>query len=487
MAFLKAFVVLCMLAAADGFATSLRPAVQRTQLRSPFSDPTLSPRALPGRLYSVTVPSPFTPGLGLSQALSKAFSPLRALALLFSAVILRMRGKIAAKVQDMESGWTKRGSGGGFRRTVEVWGFAIGYIMKCVSRGHRGHRGHRGRARGGCVVFADLGAVGCYRMYILFKVQKLKKDKPLEFSAAQTEIAKILTLKLLELGPTFIKLGQLLSTRIDVLPREFINELALLQDQVPGFDGEVAVAIIERELGRPIDQIYDTFERTPIAAASLGQVHRATLGGQEFAVKVQRQGLKELFDMDLKNIKVLARILDKVDPKTDGAQRDWLSIYDESAKLLYREIDYKLEAENAIRFRDNFATVPWIKVPEVYTNMTTTNMVTMEYVPGIKINNIEKIEEAGIDRELLAKRSAESYLMQICRHGFFHCDPHPGNVACDAQQGGRLIYYDFGMMDELKPQVRADWSFYKPSPDKYFYFCLVVVIILVLHTVFLYL
>jgi hypothetical protein len=252
-------------------------------------------------------------------------------------------------------------------------------------------------------------------------VEKLKKGDPAIYSKAKKEIAIRLRDKLLELGPTFIKLGQLLSTRIDVLPREYSDALILLQDQVPGFPGDQAVSIIEQQFGKPITELYDTFDRKPLAAASLGQVHEATLNGKKLAVKVQRQGLKRLFDMDLKNIKVLAIILDKLDPKSDGAQRDWVSIYEESARLLYKEINYEAEAINSIRFRENFADVPWVKVPEVYLNMTTTSMITMEFVPSIKINDIEKIEAAGIDREVLAKRSAESYLTQLCRHGFFHC------------------------------------------------------------------
>ena len=282
---------------------------------------------------------------------------------------------------------------------------------------------------------------------------KVQKDKSEKYSEMQQELA-ILRDKILALGPTFIKLGQLLSTRIDVLPQVYINALAVLQDKVPGFSGDVAVQIIEEQFGKPITELYDTFNTESIAAASLGQVHLATKDGKQLAVKIQRQGLKKLFDQDLKNIKVLALLLDKFDPKNDGAARDWCSIYDESARLLYREINYKFEAENGIRFGENFKDTPWVKVPEFYPELTSEQVVTMEYVPGIKINDIPKIEKAGIDRELLSKRSAEAYLTQVCRHGFFHCDPHPGNVACDAEEGGRLIFYDFGMMDELKPEVK---------------------------------
>ena len=193
----------------------------------------------------------------------------------------------------------------------------------------------------------------------------MKKGDPVKYSEAKTKIAVILRDKLLDLGPTFIKLGQLLSTRIDILAREYIDALVLLQDNVPGFSGDIAVSIIETELGRPIDEIFDSFNKTSLAAASLGQVHTAFLNGKKVAVKIQRQGLKKLFDMDLKNIKVLAKILDKLDPKADGAQRDWVSIYDESARLLYKEINYEQEALNCIRFKENFAGNPWIKVPEV--------------------------------------------------------------------------------------------------------------------------
>ena len=336
-------------------------------------------------------------------------------------IIKNKAKEIAALVSDkvMESGWSSRAQSGSFRRGVELWVFAVKFFVRWV------------------------------------RAERLKKDpNPEVFAEAQESLARVLRDKLLVLGPAFIKLGQLLSTRIDVLPRAYIKALEVLQDQVPGFSGDDAKRIIEREYGRPMSEVFDTFNTTPIAAASLGQVHVATKGGKTLAVKVQRPGLKELFDVDLNNIRTLAKVLDKVDPKTDGAARDWVSIFEESARLLYKEIDYKAEALNCIRFKNNFKNIPWVKVPEVNLNLTTERVVVMEYVPGIKINDLAKIDEAGIDRKLLAKRSAEAYLTQLCRHGFFHCDPHPGNVACDAELGGRLIFYDFGMMDELKTGVR---------------------------------
>mmetsp|Transcript_10521 Transcript_10521/g.23356 ORF Transcript_10521/g.23356 Transcript_10521/m.23356 type:complete len:700 (+) Transcript_10521:107-2206(+) len=369
------------------------------------------------RRLAVSRPSIADSTVMLGRLITQSLTPMRALALILAGALIRLRLSVRDRLREVSKWWSSRG-GGSFERSLKLWGFSIFFLFK------------------------------------YYRVERLKTGDKAVYSAAQTAAARYLTLKLLELGPTFIKVGQVMSTRIDVLPEEYINELCLLQDQVPGFPGDLAVSIIERELGRPIDQLYDSFDRNPIAAASLGQVHRATLNGRQLAVKVQRQGLKDLFDMDMKNIKVLAQLMNRLDPKAEGASSDWVSICDESARLLYREIDYNMEAQNGIRFRENFANVPWVRVPEVFPNMTTGTILTMEYVPGIKINNIEKIEEAGIDRELLAKRSAESYLTQICRHGFFHCDPHPGNVACDAVEGGRLIYYDFGMMDELRPDVK---------------------------------
>lgn len=145
--------------------------------------------------------------------------------------------------------------------------------------------------------------------------------------------------------------------------------------------------------------------------------------------------------------------MERLDPKTDGTARDWVAIYEESAKLLYEEIDYFQEGKNADRFRNNFKNVKWVKVPIVYWDRTSTRILTMEYCPGVKISEKTQLAEKGIDIAKLAERSGKSYLTQLLRHGFFHCDPHPGNISVDVATGN-IIYYDFGMMAEIDPEVK---------------------------------
>lgn len=284
-------------------------------------------------------------------------------------------------------------------------------------------------------------------------------------------LAKWLKEGLLKLGPTFIKIGQQFSTRVDILAQEYVDQLAELQDQVPPFESETALKIVEEDLGAPVGQIFDQFDPDPIAAASLGQVHRAVLRGEEVVVKVQRPGLKELFDIDLKNLRVIAENLQKLDPKSDGAKRDWVAIYDECASVLYQEIDYSQEGANAERFANNFKDLDYVKVPKIYWELTTPQVLTMEYVPGIKINRIAALDQLGVDRKRLAQYAVESYLEQILRHGFFHADPHPGNIAVDDENGGRLIFYDFGMMGSISSNIReglleAFYGVYEKDPDK---------------------
>lgn len=257
---------------------------------------------------------------------------------------------------------------------------------------------------------------------------------------------------LLELGPTFIKLGQLFSTRSDLFPTEYVEELAKLQDKVPAFSYEQAEAIVEADFGRRVEELFRSFDPVAIAAASLGQVHKAQLhSGEEVVVKVQRPGLKRLFGIDLAIAKTIAHYFQN-HPKW-GRGRDWLGIYDECYKILYEEIDYINEGRNADTFRRNFRGKKWVKVPRVYWRYSSHRVLTLEYVPGIKISHYEALEAAGLDRKVLAQLGAEAYLRQLLNHGFFHADPHPGNIAVSPE--GALIFYDFGMMGRIRTDVRV--------------------------------
>eukprot|EP00614_Pseudopedinella_elastica_P002160 CAMPEP_0172611906 /NCGR_PEP_ID=MMETSP1068-20121228/31538_1 /TAXON_ID=35684 /ORGANISM="Pseudopedinella elastica, Strain CCMP716" /LENGTH=804 /DNA_ID=CAMNT_0013415995 /DNA_START=13 /DNA_END=2427 /DNA_ORIENTATION=+ len=321
--------------------------------------------------------------------------------------------------EQLEAGWAKRGSGSSLRRNVEVWKFGV----KCALR--------------------------------VLKANKVGGDDEAARKAAATEAATFIRDGLVRLGPTFVKLGQVVSTRTDIFSDAYIQVLKTLQDDVPAFSGARAREIVAAELGLSggVEERFSDFSPEPIAAASLGQVHTAMYKGNKVAVKVQRAGLKELFDVDLKNLKKLAVLLDKFDPKSDGADRDWVSIYDESARLLYLEIDYLNEIKNTERFREEFASrTPWVRTPEVFKDLSTPRVLVMEFVESLKLTDIKQIESLGLDKEMLAKRAADSFLDQVVRAGYFHCDPHPGNLAVDKQ--GNLVYYDYGMMDELTPTVR---------------------------------
>ncbi len=257
---------------------------------------------------------------------------------------------------------------------------------------------------------------------------------------------------MLELGPTFIKVGQLFSTRADLFPKEYVEELSKLQDEVPSFPFEQVNAIIEGEFGRPLKRIFQFFDPTPIAAASLGQVHRAQLNtGEEVVVKVQRPGLDKLFRLDLDILRGIAQYLQN-HPRYGRGGREWVMIYDECAKILFQEIDYLNEGRNADTFRRNFRDSKEICAPKVYWRYATPRVLTLEYLPGIKISNYEALEAAGLDRSALARIGAKSYLQQLLNDGFFHADPHPGNLA--VRPDGALIFYDFGMMGEILPGTK---------------------------------
>ena len=256
---------------------------------------------------------------------------------------------------------------------------------------------------------------------------------------------------LLELGPTFIKLGQLFSTRADLFPIEYVEELSKLQDKVPAFNYEKVEAIVEEDLGKKVEELYRSFDPIPLAAASLGQVHKAQLKtGEEVVVKVQRPGLKKLFEIDLAILKGIARYFQN-HPKW-GRGRDWLGIYEECCRILWLEIDYLNEGRNADTFRRDFRGYDWVMVPRVYWRYAAPRVLTLEYVPGIKISNYEALEASGLDRKVLAKLGAKAYLHQLLGNGFFHADPHPGNIAVSPE--GALIFYDFGMMGQITSNLR---------------------------------
>lgn len=255
----------------------------------------------------------------------------------------------------------------------------------------------------------------------------------------------------LDLGPTFIKVGQLFSTRADLFPIEYVEELSKLQDRVPAFEREKVEAIIEQDLGKKVNELYKSFDPIPLAAASLGQVHRAQLhSGEEVVVKVQRPGLRQLFTIDLDILKGITRYFQN--HPDWGRGRDWMGIYEECCRILWEEIEYLNEGRNADQFRRNFRNEEWVKVPRVYWRYASPRVLTLEYLPGIKISHYEALEAAGLERKLLAQLGAKAYLMQILNNGFFHADPHPGNIAVSPD--GSLIFYDFGMMGQIQPITR---------------------------------
>jgi len=257
---------------------------------------------------------------------------------------------------------------------------------------------------------------------------------------------------LLDLGPTFIKIGQALSTRADLLPMEYVKALQTLQDQVPAFPSRTAIAIIEAELGQSLNTLFRDFDEEPIAAASLGQVHRARLHtGEDIVIKVQRPGLDSLFTLDFKAVQNLIRFCQSTMAWTKQYELD--EIYQEFFNVLYREIDYVQEGKHADRFRENFRNYPRIRAPKIYWQYTTRRVLAMEYLPGIKINDRQSLEACGIDPKELNKLGISSYLKQLLQDGFFQADPHPGNLAVSQQ--GDLIFYDFGMMSEVKPLAKG--------------------------------
>ncbi len=282
--------------------------------------------------------------------------------------------------------------------------------------------------------------------------------------ARMRRIAREFRLLAIEMGGVLIKLGQFLSARVDVLPLEVTQELSGLQDEVPPEPLGAILAVIGRELG-PVDQLFEFFDESVQAAASLGQVHRARLaGGEPVVVKVQRPGIEALIGVDLAAVRVVARWVGRYPPIR--RRMNLLALLDEFARTLYEELDYLAEARNAETFAANFAWDPLIYIPAPYWTHTTRRVLTLEDVGSIKIVDFAAIEAAGIARSAVAQRLFRAYLKQIFYDGFFHADPHPGNLfvhPLDWQTDndglpGRpfyLVFVDFGMVGRVTPAVKA--------------------------------
>ena len=265
-------------------------------------------------------------------------------------------------------------------------------------------------------------------------------------TASQPKLAEQLRKTITALGPTYIKVGQALSTRPDLVRVDFLEELTKLQDQLPPFGNEQAFAIIESELGKPVNSLYRTISPDPIAAASLGQVYKATLfTGEEVAVKVQRPNLIPMLTLDLFILRWIAGWLGPILPLNLGNSLE--AIVDEFGLKLFEEINYAHEATNAERFAGYFKDDPYVKVPCIYRQFSTHRVLTLEWINGIKLNEIDQIKAAGLNTDSLVRIGVMSGLRQLLEFGFFHADPHPGNLF--ATYDGKMAYIDFGMMDQL--------------------------------------
>jgi len=254
-----------------------------------------------------------------------------------------------------------------------------------------------------------------------------------------------------ELGPTYIKLGQVLSTRPDLIPVEFIEELSKLQDSVPPFPFGDAEAIIQRELGAPSSEVFEHIQIEPVASASIGQVHRARLkNGEQVAVKVQRPGIRAVIEVDLEIMLHLATLAER--HVEELALHKPVKIVEEFARTLEKEIDFRIEAAHIDRIAQGFLDDPTVYIPNVFKEVSSSCILTTEYVEGIKISNIDQLDAAGYDRRLLCSRGADIILKQVFRHGFFHADPHPGNIF--ALPGNVICLLDFGMVGVVDRQTR---------------------------------
>lgn len=304
------------------------------------------------------------------------------------------------------------------------------------------------RSRPWVVIWRCLRIVWGFASFVLsLKLDQWRNRTEQNKLKRATQLRELLT----NLGPTFIKVGQALSTRPDLIRQDFLDELIKLQDQLPPFDNAIALSQIEQDLGRSIQTLFSQISPKPVAAASLGQVYRAKLHtGEEVAVKVQRPNLRPILTLDLYLMRWGASWIAPWLPLNLG--HDLTLIVDEFGTKLFEEINYLNEGRNAERFALNFQDDPTVKVPAIYWRYSSIRVLTLEWIDGFKLTDTERIEALGLDTASLIKTGVTSGLRQLLEHGFFHADPHPGNLF--ALPDGRMGYIDFGMMDQLDQDTK---------------------------------
>ncbi|MFL6473775.1 MAG: ABC1 kinase family protein [Nitrososphaera sp.] len=253
----------------------------------------------------------------------------------------------------------------------------------------------------------------------------------------------------IELGPSYIKLGQWLSTRVDILPQPYLEVLSKLQDDVPPALFSQIKPIIENELGR-IEDVFDEFNTTPLSGASLGQVYLAKYEGQQVLVKISRPNIERVIEDDIYVLKKILPLATRfIDPNLRFSAEGMMSQFIET---VHEEMDYRIEAENLLMIKRNLAGDPSVVIPGIFLERTTKHVLTMKYVPGIKITDISTLDKKGIDREKLVVRVHRLFFKMLLHHNIFHADPHPGNIS--VTDDGRLILYDFGMVGRLDNETR---------------------------------
>jgi predicted unusual protein kinase regulating ubiquinone biosynthesis (AarF/ABC1/UbiB family) len=253
----------------------------------------------------------------------------------------------------------------------------------------------------------------------------------------------------ISLGPVYIKLGQWLSSRADILPQPYLEELAKLQDRVPSSSFDKVKPIIEKDLG-PINEKFDEIDTNSISGASLGQVYRGTISGQQIVIKVKRPGIEKVVAKDLKVLKkILPLALRFVDPNLRYSAKAMLSQFIET---IHEEMDYTIESKNLKKIKNDMKNQDNVIVPSVFDEYSSKNVLTMEYLPGIKVTNVDALEKKGIDREKLVIDVHKVFFTMLLKHSIFHADPHPGNIS--VTDDGKLILYDYGMVGRINNETR---------------------------------